>query len=279
MWRLPGPRSPAAPPARAPFPDARNLCSAASDGLRRETAVVQLRRQQSEAGRANGWARTRTHTQIRRMRVSGLCPYAPAPLRIREPRERQKRREEEEKRERERVTAPYSRRLQHHPPRSTSDERLSVRAATPRNQSKCQKRATAHAPARPAPSNYARSDAIPIARADPIRSVPMRPDPIRFDLRESFTASNREVDWNRYGPAGEFNTRCARTILFRRHEINPRLPALEETLSKTKSSRLYWSWSIDFLFSFLFSCDGEDLPFEDREKYLFQERTFIHKGG
>lgn len=66
--------------------------------------------------------------------------------------------------------------------------RATARVATPRDQPKCQKRATAHAHARPAPSSYVRPDAMPIARADPIR-----PDAIRLDPRESFTARSIET--------------------------------------------------------------------------------------
>lgn len=90
-------------------------------------------------------------------------------------------------------------------PRPTNDCLRASRLATPRNQPKCQKRATAHAPARPAPSSYAQPNAIPIGAADPIR----------LDPRESFTAKSIETGTV---PQASSILDARRRVLFRRCE-------------------------------------------------------------
>jgi len=124
------------------------------------------------AERMAGHERTHAHTHTRRAQLTARLRLCPA----RRPVEFERKTEAESERERKRdfIYAVHGARttLPSDVRRTTA---VRVRVATPRNQSKCQKRATAHAPARHAPSYYADQT----RSRGPIRFVPTGSDPCR----------------------------------------------------------------------------------------------------
>jgi len=151
------------------FPDTRNLYSAASDGLRRETAVVQLRRRQSEESRADGWARTyaRTHTH-----TQGPVDCAP-PFVSRTPPCRIREKDGGRERERETLSTPSTVRVRPFLP--TSDERLlSVCASRRRATSLSARNARPRMRPLATPPRTTRTRRDRAARSDSSRRAPIR---------------------------------------------------------------------------------------------------------
>lgn len=159
--RLPSPRSSATPPARAPFLET-NVC-AVCDGLCRPTRARGSSAVGSTGTRSReNWALT----QLQLCASSRLCLYT-APSRKRETAAREREGGRGKKKETSLLMHPVPRLapvpLHVRQTTTTSDERratsdylcLRIRISlyaheTPRTQSKCQKRMTAHALARPA---------------------------------------------------------------------------------------------------------------------------------